>query len=360
MKTISSLPKDFFEPVSFYPLDHRAGKFNISTDNYFVFGHEDKFRGIKKAFDVDKPPFYLLHEETFKVAKNVFWKLFNAEPDLLTVFHDVDKTWNAFIIGSSKDVQYEQEDKHNEFSDLMQLKSVDERTDEAAILNKDFLHFPLIGGFNNYGFDKTPAFFYLIATPFGESSGSVLAVDNFRFSKDEEKLPFVLADRQNALDQLVKNIAKRFEAAQLDFEQLLESISGKKVIGNIFAPVVLDLYNRNRNLQSILNDDQLRHRVKRLYLDAKKFTDKRIEISWSEFIHFIVRYNQFYFEKTLLLEGVEELFSRKDSYRKFDRLFRQFLIEPDRFSPYVDNQVSDWKRIEKIVLNMPSMTNLQP
>lgn len=350
MYPIDSLPDDFFEQVSIHPLDHRAGKFNISTNDYFVFGYEDKFRGTKQAFDINKPPFYLLHSETFEIVQEVFYRLFSQKPDLLTVFHDDDKTWNAFIVGSSDFVEYEEQtDRY--FREQAPLFS------EPAE-NGQFEHFPLIGGFNSYGFDKNPAFFYLIATPFQKDSGSLLTLDNYRFTKDKEKYPFVVGNKPAAIAKLISTITNQFKDAESDFEQLLGSMSAKQIARHEFAPVVLDLYNRNRNPQSIRNDDQLRYRVKRLYLNANGFTSKGAKVPWTEFMHFIVRYNQFHFHKALLLEAVEELFSKKDSYRKFDRLFRQFVTDDTRFKSYVDDQVNDWKRIEKLVMDMPSITNL--
>ena len=350
MQPISSLPADFFENVTFHTLDHRAGKFNVSTDEYFVFGYEDKFRGTKQAFDVDKPPFYLLHSETFTIVKEVFAGLFSKKPDLLTVFYDENKIWNAFIVGHSDFVKYDQPNPRiNQQADLFAYNSETDR---------QFQHFPLIGGVNSYGFDKNPAFFYLIATPFHKDSGSLLTLDNYRFTKDEEKWPFVEGDRDTARAELILRVIKKFREAESDFEQMLGKMSLKYIRSDEFAPVVLDLYNRNRNPQSIRNDDLLRRRVKRLYLDAKSFTRRRTSVPWTEFMHFIVQYNQFYFDKSLLLEGVEELFSKKESYRKFDRIFQQFVTDPDRFQSYVDDQVREWKRIEKLVLDMPSVTNL--
>lgn len=349
MKPIEDLPKDFFENVTFYPLDHRAGKYNISTDDYFIFGFEDRFRGVKRAFNEDKLPFYLSHQETFNTTKQIFYELSGFEPDLLTEFHDKDKTWNAFIVTHSSFVKYTQKTKANSSYPLFDY--VDAAEDEP------FINFPLIGGFNNYSLDKNPAFFYLIGTPFQPDSGSLLTLDNFRFTKVEDKRPFVVDNRKAALDQLVKSIAVRFKGARANFDKLLVKMTTQQILKEEFAPVVLDLYNRNRNPQSIRNDDGLRHRVKRLYINAANSVKKLELVPWTEFIRFIIRYNQFYFYEEILLESVEELFSRKDSYQKFETLFNRFLTDRPSYERYVNGQVIDWERIKENVLNSPTVSS---
>lgn len=352
MQPISDLPKDLFENVTYHTLRNQAGKFNIRTEDHFLFGYEDKFRGVKKSFSEGQPPFYLSHSETFETTCKTFCGLFGVEPDLLTEFHDEAKTWNAFIVSHSNMVSYEPE-----YSAQPVLGRLSQFADAQA---NSFVNFPLIGGFNSYGFDKNPAFFYLVGTPFRALSGSLLTLDNFRFTKDDEKLPFIVGNRSEALARLIDTLVKRFGNARSAFDKLLAQMATQQVLETDFAPVVLDLYNRNRNPQSIQNDDRLRQRVRRLYIDAADSVKKRNTVPWTEFIRFIVRYNQFFFHKEILLESIEELFSRKESYQKFDVLFRRFLNDPGAFIHYVDGQVSDWERIKDTVLDTPGVTGFRP
>jgi len=335
MNSIDSLPPDFFEDVTLHKLDHRAGRYNITTDQYYVFGYQDQFRGIKKAYNDDSPPFYLLHKETFEVTRRVFENLFGYPPDQVKVYHDENKTWNAFIVGSSALTRYEQSaafEPENTFA-------------KAA----PFVHFPLIGGINNYDLDKNPAFFYLIATPFQKDYGSVLTLDNFRFQKEEDKSLLFSTNRDYSLFALSDIIAKQFKKSEREFNDLLNSIQNQRINSWEFAPVVLDLYNKNRNPESILIDNTLRQRVRKLHMDAQKHLRRQHEVPWTEFIHFITRYNQFELYKGLQLESVEELFSKKEAFQKFDKAFRVFLEYPERFTSYVQSQVNDWQRIERFL-----------
>ena len=302
MQPIDDLNYGFFEDVTLHPLRNIADLSIITSDDYFVFGHGHKFKGIKKVYENEKLPFYLLHEETFDIAKRVFKNLFGHEPDQVKVYHNDEKTWNAFIVGSKALTKDEG----------TQYTNSPFTFEEAG----SFTHFPLIGGINNYDLDRNPAFFYLIATPFKKAQGSLLTLDNFRFHREDDKKIFFSQSREHALSDTIISISRQFEEAAARFDTLLKSIAHHSIPSEAFAPVVLDLYDRNRNPESIRNDERLRSRVKRLFNDAKINHRRYPETSWTEFIHFITRYNQFDLNRGLPLESVEELFSKKEAYRK--------------------------------------------
>lgn len=164
--------------------------------------------------------------------------------------------------------------------------------------------------------------------------------------------------RRSDQDEICYDIAKKFAESQDDFNELMAKMSAESIDREYFAPVVLDIYDRNRNLESIRNDSDLRNRVKILFRDAEEFVEGKSNdfyreitpLEWTEFIYFILRYNHFDFEHEPRLEKVEELFSKKDAYRKFVKLFKNFLNNKNAYHRYVANQVDDWERIREYIL----------
>lgn len=339
MRPIQSLPKDFFEPITFHPLDHRAGRFNVSTKEYYIFNHEDGYRGIKKAFDEKSEPFFLRHEEAFKGACHIFREQFGHEPDLVQWYHDENKTWNAFLVTS----QTMKQKAMNKEATLFPTEARDE-----------FRTFPLIGAFNGYSINDHPAFFLIVSTPFEEERGSFLTLDAFRFQSHDDRKLFVgqsPADRKKHLAALSKRIAGGFNLAKNHFDDLIERMRQRTIIKEFFAPVVLDLYNMNRNLESVRNDEELRGRIRKLFTQSENSLFRfRNAVPWTEFIHFIIRYNDYSIgTHSLPLSQVEELFSVKRSYQKFERLFDVFFHDDRRFVQYVDDQMGDWEKVKGLV-----------
>lgn len=338
-------PPNFFEPISYHPLAHRAGKFNVDSTQFYVFNHEDQFRGFKSAYSEGSPPFFLFHQEVLDGACQIFRNLFGHEPDLLRFFANEQKTWNAFLVTSQQVAKFDYELTDELFSEpaLRQGFNKEDR--------QPFRHFPLIGGFNDYAYGGNPAFFYLIATPFRQTTASFLTVDNFRFLQDLDKHPFTQprANRVTLLQSTCRRVTDSFRKERDKFDKLLTEMADYQIDKDYFAPVVLDLYNRNRNVESVRNDDTLRASLRYLYQQADDFSYGQSTLPWSDFIHFIIRYNEFNLDQDWLLKRIEELFAEKRSYKKFNDLFAKFSVDNTRYTRYTADQLSDWRRVSSIL-----------
>lgn len=355
-----SLPTNFFEYVTYDSLNHQASYDKVRTLDYFVFNCGAGFRGFKATYLNEVLPFFLFHEEVFWGACQVFENLFKHKPNLIRFFHDDEKTWNAFLVTSQQLALTEEPSEED-------LTIVDREPDiyggwrpdfpfpppKAANFGfgKEFKHFPLIGAVNDYGYDKTPAFFYLVATPFRQSKASFLTLANFRFLKDADKLPFARygTDRRGEMARICRDVSRQFKREQQHFDQLLGTMSNRVIDNQFFGPVVLDLYNRNRNLESIRNDATLRNAICATYDQASEFSRLTPKLLWSDFINFIIRYNEFDLEEAWLHSRIVELFKEKRSFKKFEEVFGKFLHNNTRYQTYINDQQSTWELIRNDV-----------
>lgn len=338
MQFSPSLPAAFFEPVTLHTLSHRGGKYNVETPDLYIINHEFHYRGAKAAFGPNRPPFYLLHEECFKGACQIFTEIYQHEPDLFAYFNDPDKTWNAFLVTSSR--LYLGNEFVSEFDSFGVLPS-----------QKDFRYFPVIGGFNSYNQGINPGFYYLIAPPFEQGKGSFLTLANFRFLRDEDKQRFLTDNRPEALRQTIRQISKEFVKAEYEFRSLLDRMAEGTITRDDLIPVILDLYDKNRNTESVANDTRLQGSLRYLAQAVEDFFPTRRQhlFAWTALIQFIIRNNEVNLNEGLRLDEVEELFSRKRAYTKFIRLFVKFLNDLPRYERYLQDQRKDWDAIRTLI-----------
>lgn len=338
----SKLPASFFEKIVLHPLDNKAGKFNVQSDKHFVFSMEHNFRGIKKALKRQEHPFFFTHEESFNTACAIFKELYKKDPTSVYYFHHADKTWNGFVVTH--------EDLIEETYGSYQLR--------FPIYESKYN--PLIGAFNGYGMDENPAFFMLISSPFDAKKSSFLTIDNFRFLNDDDKLSLYKAKDKvkpntfnfdkKSLKSFIVRTAAQFKNEEDKFNNILKKYQKINLDKTYFMPIILDLYNQNRNSESVKNDPKLLKSILGLKNAAEQQMRYSKTLNWGSLISFIVRFNEFSLESGIFPKtDIESLFSKKKAYTKFLEIFKKFLDNQSRFENYANNQLADWLKIESVI-----------
>lgn len=284
-------------------------------------------------------PFYFTHEETFKIACDIYNKLYKKKPTNIHYFHDEEKTWNAFIVSN----------------DLTNEEYVFNLFDEPTIKIHENSYYPLIGALNGYGMDENPAFFMMISSPFDTSKTSFLSLDSFRFLKEEDKSYYYKSKGvivEEKMQQFVERRALQFKNEENNFKILLKDYQKITLDREYFMPIILDLYNQNRNVESVKNDSKLLKSISDLRNAAEAHLrpfDKNV--NWATFISFIVRYNSFDLKSGIFPKHeIESLFSKKKAYTKFIEMFGKFKVDKKSFNSYANNQVSDWEKVKKVII----------
>ncbi len=335
----SKIPVDFFEKIELNTLDQRAGRFNVQSDEHFIFSIEDKYRGIKRTVKKIGHPFFFTHEETLDTACAIYKRLYKKEPTEVHYFHDEDKTWNGFVVSE----------------DLTNKGVVQTSLFESQ-------YYPLIGAFNGYGMDENPAFFMLISSPFGKEKRrtSYLTIDSFRFLSSVEKecvykekassKPTTYRFKSGPYGEFIEKVTSQFKEEEEIFNSLLKTYQAIPLEEKYFMPIILDLYNKNRNTESVKNDDKLIRSILTLKQAAEKQLRYSEKLTWASFIGFIVRYNEFELVSGVFLKGeIEELFAKKQVYIKMSEIFGKCLHDTVRFNNYAENQLAEWLKIEALV-----------
>lgn len=331
------LPLGFFEKIELHPLDNKAGRFNVQSNKHFIFSMEHNFRGIKKALKTKDYPFFFTHQESFETACAIFKELYKKDPTTVYYFHNTDKTWNGFVVSN---------DDLNENSYLFP--------------SAEAKYNPLIGAFNGYGMDENPAFFMLISSPFDSNNSSFLTIDNFRFLYDVDKISlFKVKEKENPhiynfekgnIESFVKRTAVQFKYEEEIFNKILERYQKINLDEIFFMPIILDLYNQNRNLESIKNDPKLLISILNLKNAAENQMIYSNTLNWGSLISFIVRFNEFSLQSGIFPKTeIEKLFAKKQAYIKFLEVFRKFVDNQSRFENYAKNQLADWLKIEHLI-----------
>ncbi len=334
----SKIPVDFFEKIELNTLDQRAGRFNVQSDEHFIFSIEDKYRGIKRTVKKIGHPFFFTHEETLDTACAIYKRLYKKDPTEVHYFHDEDKTWNGFVVS---------EDLTNK--GVIQPSLVDQ-------------YYPLIGAFNGYGMDENPAFFMLISSPFGKEKRrtSYLTIDSFRFLSSVEKecvykekassKPTTYRFKPGLYGEFIEKVTSQFKEEEEIFNSLLKTYQAIPLEEKYFMPIILDLYNKNRNTESVKNDDNLINSILKLKRAAEEHLKFSNRLTWASFIGFIVRYNEFELVSGVFPKAdIESLFSKKKAYTKMREIFGKCLHDTVRFNNYAENQLAEWYKIEALV-----------
>lgn len=210
----------------------------------------------------------------------------------------------------------------------------------------------------------------LISSPFDANDSSFLTIDNFRFlydvdkislfkvkEKDEEKNDIYHFNKNN-LESFIKRTAQQFKNEEEIFYNILQNYQKINLDKTYFMPIILDLYNQNRNSESVKNDPKLLKSI----LGLKNATEQQMRYSktlnWGSLISFIVRFNEFSLESGIFPKtDIESLFSKKKAYTKFLEIFKKFLDNQSRFENYANNQLADWLKIESIIIEFENNSN---
>jgi hypothetical protein len=328
MKNIKTIEELFFTPV--------VSKFNaisedsniVKTDDYKLVSFEKNFLGIKKNDYCESSEIFLLtHKDVFELTKSLFSALSESEPQVLNYFHSEEMDWVAFLFNSSV------------YSSGMRRSNEDKKMPSGI----DFV----IGVNSGYGETDTPTFYLMLKHQQG-GQVSFLTIDNYKFTKSEIE-QYILGGRDFDFLQeiLIKDVSAHFRLELDSFILLYEKLRSIRIEKSFFAPVCLDLYNLNRSLTSIKNDGRLRLNLTRLINQSSVFVKNlTLEITASDFIDFIIRYNYFSLENiTLSREKIEDLFVKKRAYQKVEDMFPGFFKSQENFDEYLIEQSRTFDRI---------------
>jgi hypothetical protein len=114
----------------------------------------------------------------------------------------------------------------------------------------------------------------------------------------------------------------------------------------VLMPVMLDLYNTNRNVRSIALDAGLRNSIKRRVRAARNFFALQ-ESDLASLVRFFM-YEDAFDAARFDRRAAEEVLTQRDAYRNLrNRLNRRTMEYSKRLADYLNSQVHDYEAIAR-------------
>ena len=222
---------------------------------------------------------------------------------------------------------------------------------------------PALAFTNGYDYDDELTFYVLVTLPattrdeeeFGSWGGAqaasrphrpVLVLKTGQFATKWVKQLHsltgepLLEEARKALPEL----AQKFRTALREFAKLYYYLRLTPVKPEQLVPVVLDLYDTNRNLSTLNEDDALRQRVNRRVTAARSFLRAQSP-NLAALVHFFM-YEDAFDPTAFNRQTAEHALSERDVYRRLrTRLHKDVVSSERRLGLYLEGQKLSWENI---------------
>jgi hypothetical protein len=394
------LPNDFFEFIKSNKLKHSTTDDTIVKSDelnilYSTTNNLSKCVGFKNNHSVtNKEPFYIQHQDLYNRTKELYTVTFkNSNPELIAYFYNEEKSWVCFLFA---DTHY-REKAHSKKEPNLSHTTFDKDNLIASEVLKifEFGFFPVIGVTNDYGFEKNPAWYLMLAQTnqeddvilketsevrlkgeeknylyendtsnaensenriFGDSlfsTDSYLCIERSAF-EGREKIKFSdryfasLPNLNSFYNKVIELTSIKFGLELNHFLKTLQNFSEKNVEKEFFCSIVLDLYNFNLKITTHKSDKELNKYVRVCYSDSFYFINKYIQDpKWADFITYVIRRKYVKF-KNLKFEDVIDVLQEKHFYKTFIKRFEEFYKKEEKvFTEYCTEQLEAVNKLKK-------------
>jgi len=222
---------------------------------------------------------------------------------------------------------------------------------------------PAMAFTNGYDYDDELTFYVLVTLPattreeeeFGLWSEAwatprphrpvlVLKTGQFATKWVKQLHPLTGAQLLEEARKALPELAQKFRAALREFAKLYYHLRLTKVKRDILVPVMLDLYDTNRNLSTINEDTALRQRVNRR-VDAVRGFLRAQPPNLASLVRFFM-YEDAFDPAAFTRQAAEHVLSERDVYRRLrTRLNQDVVSSPRRLRLYLDGQQLSWEDI---------------
>ena len=329
--------------ISTEPLQTIGGSRIFRADKYLAIYDDASLLGVKPRNEFAQLIFN--HHQAHQLGQALFEGLF-GDGVTQVCFLTQDKSWMASLVGEAPDQKHECEILFPDF--------------DTNSLTEQLAHHgfrPSIGVVNGFDYNDHLAF-YLLVEPIGYRSENlpVLTLASFKFS--ERQLHDIALQIPHQRDAYALDILK--QAAQPVFMEELTNFLGLysqltywPAKQTSLTAISLDLHNKNRNVASIAVDGVLAAELRRFITVADMHFCHQTNMS--SIIDFIIRYNEFDFNKPHYLRSkIEQIFVRKRSYQKMARIFGRYNADSSTFERYLSEQISSYEQTNAILTSVPA------
>ena len=242
---------------------------------------------------------------------------------------------------------------HPEDNFLHYNEKLQNLTPDKDLLDLFYFGFqPTIAVKNEYTYDGR-SIFYLLVEPTDNNRHkfkAYLTIAKFTFS--EKTVMNMQTTDRDAVKYLGEravsfNGVSQFQFAIRDFIENFEKLQNIEATEEELTAVALDIYNKNRSIQTVLSDEKVYKNIfEFIQLAEGYFIGKE---NMSELINFIVRYNFFDFSKDTITDNdFKDVLSEKRAYRNLKRLFTAKNVDEKEVKKYIAEQVQIYRSLKEL------------
>ena len=350
--------------ISTEPLQTIGGSRIFQADKYLAIYDNASLLGVK-PWNKELAQLVFNHHQAHQLGQTLFQELFGNGTSQIC-FLTQDKSWMASLIGEAPDQQeaYQTLFPHYQDSLLADEREYHRFRSYGKVEDFDYTEQlahhgfrPSIGVVNGFDYNDHLAF-YLLVEPIGHRSENlpVLTLASFKFSERQLHDVVLQPSHQRdayALDILTEAAQPVFAKELNQFLKLYKHLAQWPAQQVSLTAISLDLHNKNRNVVSIEVDSVLAAELRRFITAADTHFCNQTDMS--SIIDFIIRYNEFDFDRTSHLRTkIEQIFVRKRSYQKMTRVFARHNPDSVTFEKYLNEQIRSYEQTNAILASVPA------
>lgn len=343
LKKINS--QDLIFPVRQSKLKVILDDTTIVTAEKYVSIHQPEKKelfGIKPLGDDRKEAFYMKHEEALNGLRLLHHSLFPWP--ISERCYATDNKNLAFVFfgkgseGQSQGNLFDEESKLSFLPANKEETTLDVRFDWHYFTSNGFT--PALAVENGFDYNDRAVFYLLVEIADNIGRSGYITIDKYRIQSKtvEEVERFPLKKVELVMNELERKAAPIFFDRLKAFIHKYEALRKIQTNKEEVIAVALDVFNKNRNVESILSDTDLEKELTRFIENARSYFNKNSGMQ--DIVNFIIRYNMLnFYEPELAEHAIREVLVEKKAFGNLNRLIEGKNINPVELRNYVEEQV---------------------
>lgn len=152
---------------------------------------------------------------------------------------------------------------------------------------------------------------------------------------------------KNHASFVLPDCVPKFIRALSVFGERYDELSEIQANTNTLTAVTLDIFDRNRNLQTLSSDEEYLKKLRQFITDADNFYRKKENMN--ALLSFIIRMQIIDFSKTTVsLTDLRAILTEKNAYKNLQRIYTRKNEEEAEREKYIEAQVTAVRKILEI------------
>ncbi len=336
------------------PFQAICGNKIMPVKHHMAVCSENSLLGVRSQ---DKEEFVINHMNAYLLAESLYNSIYQSGIAHICYLSE-SKNWMASIIGEPK---YK---TNGHFAELPSDVFITDRP-KSTIL-KDLFTFgfkPAIGVVNGFDYNDDLGFYLLLepSTASTKDDMHLMTLDAFKFSPLDLQALVKISDIDEQLEKarniLLGKAVNKFQETLEAFIQVYEKLSCWQTQADHLTAICLDVFNKNRNIESVKADTQLSKELSTFINKAETYFRNANQMS--DLVQFIIRYHDVDFSaKNLDRNKVEQIFVKKKSYGKIVRVLGEMKPTQKSYHDYLESQLSSYRQVYEFLKRLPRQSAL--